>query len=145
VIVPDVNLLLYATIDGFPQHERARTWWEEVLSGEQEVGLTVPSTLGFLRVATHRRVLERPMSLAEAGDSIRGWLGQPFVSILRPGVGHLGTVLDLLDGIGTAGNLTTDAQIAAAAVEHGGTVSSADSDFARFTGVAWVNPLSDAR
>jgi len=141
VIVPDVNLLLYATVTAFERHPAARVWWEQTLSGVEPVGLTAPVVLGFVRISTHRRVLTQPMTLAEADTVVQGWLAQPCVRFLRPGSRHLREVLDLLGSVGTAGNLTTDAQIAAAAAEHGGTVHTTDSDFARFTGIAWTNPL----
>ena len=143
MIVPDVNLLLYATIDAFPHHPAARAWWEGTLSSSGPVGLAIPAVLGFLRIATNRRVLSTPMSLAAARGTVNEWLGQPFVTVVRPGREHLETVLDLLTSAGTAGNLTTDAQLAATALEHRGIVHTADTDFARFPQVSWTNPLLD--
>lgn len=142
VIVPDVNLLLYASVTAFEQHPAARSWWEQTLSDVEPMGLTAPAALGFVRIATHRRVLTDPMPLSDARRTVQGWLNQPCVRFLRPGSLHLSEVLDLLESVGTAGNLTTDAQIAVTAGEHRGTVYTADSDFARFTGIAWTNPLA---
>ncbi|MEZ4597362.1 MAG: TA system VapC family ribonuclease toxin [Chloroflexota bacterium] len=89
MIIPDVNLLLYATVAGFPHHERARAWWQDVLSGPVPVGLASPAVFGCLRVATNGRVLSPPMSVTEALAHVRGWLAQPSATYLRPGPRHL--------------------------------------------------------
>jgi len=142
VIVVDVNLLLYAVISGFPQHPAAREWWEEQLNGAGDVGLSSPSVFGFLRIATNPRVLARPMSIEEAIGHVRTWLDRPNVHFLVPGARHLDLAFGLLTGVGTAGNLTTDAQLAAYALEQDAEMDSNDTDFARFAGLRWVNPLA---
>jgi uncharacterized protein len=141
VIVPDVNLLVYAVISGFPQHSRAHAWWEETINGYSRVGLTHPAVFGFLRTATSARVLASPLTVKAATDYVEDWLDQPNVELLTPGPKHLGITFGLLHDIGTAGNLTTDIQLAAYAIEHKGEVHSNDTDFARFPKVKWVNPL----
>ena len=141
MIVPDVNLLLYAVFDGYPQHERAARWLTEVLNGPEEVGLTSPAVFGFVRLGTSARVHEHPLTVAEASGYVEGWLARPQVRLLAPGPEHVRLALGLLAGPGTGAGLTTDAQLAAFALEHGGTVHSNDSDFGRFPGVRWVNPL----
>ncbi|GAA4397111.1 TA system VapC family ribonuclease toxin [Tsukamurella soli] len=142
MIVPDVNLLLYAHIDAFPQHEHAVAWWRGVLNTGTPVGICDPVVFGFLRIATNPRVLETPLTIGSATDIVEGWFSRPTVSRLVGGPGHLRAVLELLAGVGTAGNLTTDAQIAALAIEHHAAVYSNDSDFVRFPAVKSVNPLS---
>ncbi len=142
MLVPDVNLLLYATIDAFPQHPRAEAWWRETLSGTHTVGIPAVSALGFMRIATNRRVLTTPMTVQAAAATVRGWLTQPHVHDLLPGARHIELTLELLEHAGAAGNLTTDAQIAALAVEHAGVIASNDTDFDRFPGVKRVNPLA---
>jgi toxin-antitoxin system PIN domain toxin len=142
MIVPDVNLLLYAEIDAFPQHAPARRWWEAVMNGERQVGIAPVCLFGFLRLATNRRVLEEPMRIGDAIERAQRWLERPHVVLLVPGTRHLETAFRLLRSLGTAGNLTTDVQIAAYAVEYNGEVFSNDSDFSRFEGVPWVNPLA---
>lgn len=141
MIVPDVNLLVYAVISGFPQHSRAHAWWEETINGSSRVGLTHPALFGFLRIATSARVLSSPLTVKAAIDYVEGWLDQPNVELLTPGPKHLGIAFGLLHDIGTAGNLTTGIQLAAHAIEHNGEVHSNDTDFARFPKVKWVNPL----
>jgi len=142
VIVPDLNLILYAEVRAFAQHERARAWWEDLLSGEAEVGLAAPTAFGFLRLATSRRVFERPLEVDDACARVESWLARPQVRFLVPGPRHVEIALALLRGAGAAGNLTTDAQLAALAIEVQGEVHSNDADFARFPGLRWVNPLS---
>lgn len=142
MIVVDVNLLLYAVISGFPQHQAARKWWEQQLNGEAEVGLAGPAVFGFLRIATNPRVLVTPMSIEEAIGHVRSWLSRPNVRFLVPGTRHLDLALELLAGAGTAANLTTDAQLAAHAIEMDADMCSNDTDFARFSDLRWVNPLA---
>jgi hypothetical protein len=144
MIVPDVNMLLYAHVDAFPQHEAARTWWEGLLNSDRQVGLASVAIFGFIRIGTNRRVFTEPLSVSDAIAYTRAWLEQPNVTALVPGTRHLEIAFRLLEQLGTASNLTTDAQLAAHAVEHGGEVHSCDSDFSRFDGLRWRNPLAPA-
>jgi toxin-antitoxin system PIN domain toxin len=142
VIVPDVNLLLYAHISGFTQHDRARRWWQELLNGSRAVGVAAPALFGFVRLATNPRVLDPPMGMTEALESVEAWFERPHVLFLQPGPRHLEIAFSLLRQLGVAANLTTDAQLAALAIEHQGEVHSNDVDFGRFDGLRWVNPLA---
>ncbi len=141
MIVPDINLLIYAHNDQAPQHQRARAWWEGALNGDRIVGLPRISISGFIRLMTHPRVLNRPLGVDETIAFVRSWLAQPPVRILDPGSQFERLFLGYLAGLGSAGNLTTDAQLAALAVEHQAELHSCDTDFARFPGLRWVNPL----
>jgi toxin-antitoxin system PIN domain toxin len=141
VIVPDLNLLLYAEIDAHPLHRVARRWWENALSGDRQVGLAPVCLFGFLRVSTNRRVFTEPLPVEAAVDRVEGWLGRSQVAVLLPGRGHLEIAFRLLRRLGTGANLTTDVQVAAHAIEVNGEVHSNDTDFARFEGLRWVNPL----
>lgn len=145
MIVPDVNLLLYAEIDAFPQHEAARLWWEDVMNGERQVGIAPVALFGFIRIATDRRVLSDPLPVEDAIARVQRWLERPHVVFLVPGTLHLETSFRLLRSLGTGANLTTDVQIAAHAVEYHGEVFSNDRDFGRFEGVRRVNPLEARR
>jgi len=141
VIVPDMNLLLYAHVTAYPQHPRARAWWENLMNRKREVGIPAPVLFGFLRIATHARVLDPPMAVEVALGHVRAWLARPQVRLLAPGPRHLDIAFQLLAEAGTAANLTTDVQIAALAFEYGAEVHSNDTDFGRFNGLKWVNPL----
>lgn len=142
MIVPDINLLLYAEIDAFPLHGAARRWWEELLNGDRAVGIAPVCLFGFIRLSTNRRVFAEPLSVEDAIGRVRHWFAQPNVTCLVPGSGHVETAFSLLLQLGSGGNLTTDVQIAAYAMEQNGEVHSNDGDFARFEGLRWVNPLS---
>jgi len=141
VIIPDINLLIYAYNDRAPHHAKAREWWEGLLNGKTPVGLPWIVIGGFVRLMTHSRVLATPLDLPSTLGHVRAWLAQPPVRIMQPGTRFESLFFDYLTRLGTAGNLTTDAQLAALAVEHQAELHSTDSDFARFDGLRWLNPL----
>ena len=122
-------------------HVTANAWLNDVLSHTDPVGFCYPTLLGFVRLVTNRRVFSNPLSLEEAIEFVDNCLEQPNAVIVVPTPRHWPLVKGLLKSSGTAGNLTTDAHIAALALEHGYTVYSNDADFGRFRNVNWVNPL----
>jgi toxin-antitoxin system PIN domain toxin len=142
VILPDINLILYATISGFPEHARARRWWEDLLSSDVAVGLTGPTLFGFIRISTNPRVFDQPLAVDAALRHVEEWLEQPPVRFLLPGPRHLEIAFRLLRHLGTAANLTTDVQLAAHAIESQAEVHSNDGEFARFPELRWTNPLA---
>ena len=141
MIVPDVNLLLYAMIADFPEHDRARAWWAGVVDGDQLVGLPLVALFGFIRVSTNRRIFGRPLPASAAIGLVEAWLARPHIQLLHAGPRHLEIAFGLLRALGTAADLTTDAQLAALAIENQAELYSADTDFARFPGLRWINPL----
>jgi uncharacterized protein len=142
VILPDVNLLLHSYDRESPFHSAARAWWEDMLSGTRQVGLPWVAILGFIRIATHRHVFAKPLPVAVTCAHVRSWLSQPYVGVLHPGERHAEILFRLLESLGTGGNLTTDAHLAALAIEHQAELHSSDADFKRFPGLRWVNPLA---
>lgn len=141
MIIPDVNLLLYAHVAAFPEHAKARRWWETALNAAENVGIALPALFGFLRLATSPRVFEQPVPVERATSTIEQWIERPNVRLLVPGPRHLEIAFDLVKQLGTAGNLTTDIQLAALAIEHDAELHSNDADFGRFPQVRWVNPM----
>jgi uncharacterized protein len=141
MILPDVNLLLYANIDSGPQHALARPWFEGLLNGGQPVGLAPVAVAGFIRLSTNRRVFTSPLEVADAIFRVRQWALRSNVELLTQDQEVVRLTLDLLLDAGAAGNLTTDAQLAAHALVSRGTIASADGDFSRFPRVKVVNPL----
>lgn len=141
MIVPDLNLLLYAYDAASPHHTAAAAWWEGCINGAEPVGLPHVVIFGFLRLATSGRVFVSPMSLEDAVDCVRAWLEPPHVGEAEGGPEHVSSVLDLLLRAGTGGKLSTEAQIAAVALHHGATLFTNDSDFRRFPGLKTKNPL----
>ncbi|AKS43199.1 type II toxin-antitoxin system VapC family toxin [Wenzhouxiangella marina] len=143
MIVPDVNLLIYAVNEDAPQHDRARRWLEEALSGTSPVGLPWLVIIAFLRLSTHPRIFESPLPTDTALRLVNGWLAQPCARAIEPGERHWLILSQLLRDSGTAGNLSNDAHLAAIAIEHDACLHSADHDFRRFAGLRCHNPLSD--
>jgi hypothetical protein len=141
VILPDLNLVVYAHNRDAPHHAKARAWWERLLNGADPVAVPWAVALGFVRLMTDRAVLITPMSPASAMAHVRAWFAQPNVERLDPGPQHVDLLDRLLAAAGTAGNLTTDAHLAALAIEHQCELHSNDHDFARFPGLRWRNPL----
>jgi toxin-antitoxin system PIN domain toxin len=141
VKIIDANLLLYATDSRSPRHRAARSWLERQLSGSETIAFAWVVLLAFVRLSSNPRVFERPLSTDRAFDIVDGWLGQPGVVIVHPGDRHPVIVRRLLGALGTAGNLVNDAHLAALALEHGAELNSCDTDFSRFSGLRWINPL----
>jgi toxin-antitoxin system PIN domain toxin len=142
VIIPDINLLLYACDSSSPEHAIAAAWWQSCLSGTETVGLLHVVVFGFVRIATNARAFRHPMTPAEAAGTVRSWLEQPVVQVIEPGPDHIPHALKLLESLGTAGNLVSDAQMAALAIGHDATLHTADADFIRFKGLRWFNPIT---
>ncbi|HEY7339204.1 MAG TPA: type II toxin-antitoxin system VapC family toxin [Bryobacteraceae bacterium] len=142
MIVPDVNILIHAYNSDSAHHKTARGWWESTMTLPRPVGLCWAVILGFTRIATHPRILDHPMSPDDAIRRVRHWLAAPRVQILTPGDSHPEILFGLLTHLGTAGNLTTDAHLAALAIEYQAEVASTDADFARFPKLRWFNPLA---
>jgi toxin-antitoxin system PIN domain toxin len=141
VKLPDVNLLLYAYDSRSSRHAAARDWMEQMLSGAETVGMAWIVLLAFIRLSTRSVVVERPLELDEALDLVDRWLSQPCVTVVHPTDRHAAVLRELLTPLGTAGNLTSDAHLAALAIEHGALLCSCDSDFSRFSGLRWLDPL----
>ena len=142
MIVPDINLLLYAYDSDSPFHSKATAWWQACLSGIEPVGLAQVVVFGFVRIGTNSRVFQNPMTATEAADHVRSWQSQPVVQILEPQADHVAHVLKLLETLGTAENLANDVQLAALALEHGAVLHTADSDLLRFRELRWLNPIT---
>ncbi len=141
MIIPDINLLIYAHDAEAPRHAPARAWWEDAINGREPIGLPWVVITGFVRLVTHAKVMRQPASPAQACTVVSGWLEQPRVRIVEPGPRHFAVFTRLLADLGVAGSLTTDAHLAALAIEHAAILHSNDRDFARFHGLTWRNPL----
>lgn len=141
MILPDINLLIYAHDETSMYHSRARQWWENQLNGSQMIGLSWVTLLGFIRLLTNPRIYQNPFSATEVLAIVKTWLEQPHVKIMHPSEQHFTLLANLIEQIGAAGNLTTDAHLAALAIERGLILQTTDADFARFPGLKWNNPL----
>lgn len=141
MIVPDANLLLYAYDSTSRFHVAAARWWQRCLSGPEPVGLCGVVLFAFVRIGTSGRAFENPLSIGEASEHVRSWLGRPVTDFLVEQEADALQALTWLEAAGAGGNLTTDAQIAAIAHRHRATVHTADTDFGRFPDVRWHNPI----
>jgi toxin-antitoxin system PIN domain toxin len=140
LIIPDINLLIHAHNSKAPRHDVARAWWSDLLTRGSTVAIPWAVMFGFVRLVTHPRVLEMPLSAGEALDRVDGWLACAGVLILDPGPRHLKICRDLFETLGVAASLTTDVHLAALAIENQAELHSNDGDFRRFPGLRWVDP-----
>lgn len=137
----DANLLLYAVDKRAAQHQAAAGWLSDQFNGSRRVGVPWQSVAAFLRIATHPRVFPQPLAPATAYERVTDWLSAPVAWIPEPGPEYHRILGQLITAYNVGGNLIPDAMLAALAIEHGVTLYSADTDFARFTQLRWENPL----
>lgn len=140
MVVVDANVLLYAVNASMPQHRQAKQWIEDALSGDEPVGFAWVALLAFLRIVTLPVLTPEPLGTAAACGVVEAWLAAGPATVVHPTPRHPALLRGLLSATGMAGNLTSDAHLAALAVEHGGRVCTFDRDFDRFPGVSWFTP-----
>ncbi len=141
MILVDANLLVYAYMDGVPQHPAAKTWLEDQFASTTGIGLPWAVLLAFVRISSNRRIFEQPSPIPLCWQQVEEWLDLEPTWIPSPTPMHRETVGELLSYIGTDSNLVPDAHLAALAIEHGLILASTDGDFARFPDLRWENPL----
>ena len=139
----DANILLYAVDDDSPFHQASREWLEGALSGPRRVAMPWQSLTAFLRIATNPRAMDHPMGPGEAWAIVESWLDARNVWAPQPGHGHREILGRLVRDLHLSANLVPDAVLAALCLEHGLSIVSADSDFARFTDLEWINPAAN--
>ncbi len=142
MILVDVNLLVYVIDEDSPLHAQAIAWWEPQLQSGDLIGLGWNSLFGFLRVITNSRAVPKPLSLEVACQRVDEWLALPQVRVVQPTAAHFESFKRLLHGRAASPKLISDAHFTALAVEHDCDLCSADSDFGRFAGLRWRNPLA---
>ena len=142
MILVDANLLLYAEDSLSEHHETARNWWDTQLSGSEAVALCWPVLTAFIRIGTNARLHKRPLTLKEAIERVQSWIDQPCVRIIQASEQHWELFQKMLRVGNATANLVSDARLAALAVEHNCVLHSTDTDFARFRGLKWKNPIA---
>ena len=139
--IVDINLLIYAINKDAPHHSKAKKWLEDSLSSDEPFGFAWIVILGFLRIVTNGRIMPTPLIPEVAIDSVNDWLLQPPSLTIVPSHQHWSILKELLMPLGAAANLTSDAHLAALAIEHGARLYSTDNDFSRFQSLRWTNPI----
>lgn len=141
MILLDANLLIYAYNRSAEQHDTARKWLEQVISGDEPVRLSWSGIQAFLRLMTERTLQATPLTMRDAVDIVEEWLSQPNVAVIEAGSRHWSLFRRLLLDSQIRGSMVTDAHLAALAIEHGATLYTTDRDFSRFDGLRVINPL----
>ncbi|MCY3024442.1 MAG: type II toxin-antitoxin system VapC family toxin [Planctomycetota bacterium] len=141
MLLPDVNVLVYAFRAEHPQHAAFRTWLGELVNGSGAYGMSDQVLSGFVRVVTHPKVFARPDSVEEALSFVAVLREQSNCVRLVPGDRHWAIFADLCARTQAKGNLVADAFLAALAIEHGCEWITEDRDYARFPGLRWRHPL----
>ena len=145
MIIPDANLLLYACDASSPFHRTAAEWWTDCLNGEETIGMALVVALAFVRVGTNASAFANPLTPIEAAEEVRRWLARSVVTVLDADALDLDRALTFVENANAGGGLATDALIAALGVRHRAVIHTADTDFARFPGAKWYNPITGRR
>jgi uncharacterized protein len=143
MILPDLNLLLYAYNPHPQQHHKAAEWWNGAVNSEELIGIPNEICLGFVLIASNPRLGIAAVSVAEARAVVTSWLDLPQARILSPSANHFQQVMDLAEAAQIKGAVISDAVLAAFAIQHRATLYSSDTDFSKFRDLSWKNPLSD--
>ena len=141
MILPDINLLVFALDRHSPHHASSAAWWNNCLAASTPVCIPWLVILGVVRILGNPRIYQRPTPPDVLLGQIEKWLALPHIHLVDPATGHLSTLRRLLKVTGAAGSLSSDAHLAAIAIDRNITLYSNDSDFGRFPGLSWINPL----
>ena len=143
MIIPDVNVLVYAHNTGVPEHALARSWWERAVNGAEPIGIDWSVVLGFVRLMSHPRVTVRPQAPEKLLGCITAILSRPSVRLVTPGIQHAALMRELFHSSGAGPRMVTDVHLAALAIEMDALLVTNDTDFARFAGLRLLNPLAE--
>ena len=140
--IVDINILIYAVNKDAPLHRKIREWWESAVIDDEPIGLPWVVILGFIRIVTNSRIMPSPLQPEAAMAVVDEWLSLPGIDVVQPRRNHWAILRELFTDLGTAANLTTDAHLAALAIDYGARLYSTDNDFARFQKLRWADPLA---
>jgi toxin-antitoxin system PIN domain toxin len=142
MIIPDANVLIYAVDDQSALHKSARAWIEAHLSETETIGFAWVALLAFLRVSTRPRVFAHPLTVDQALEVMDRWLDEPAAQLIHPTDRHPALLREMLQRVGSGGNLVPDAHLAALAVEYDAVLATGDRDFQRFPRVRILDPYT---
>jgi len=143
MILFDVNVLVYATNVNAVDHRRYLRWFEELLDGNAAFGVSELVLSSYLRLATNRKILRKPLTIEQAISVTERIRDRPNCVVIQPGPRHWEIFLDLVRRVKARGNLVPDAYLAALAIESGSEWYSTDRDYAKFPGLKWRHPLEE--
>ncbi|HXA16118.1 MAG TPA: type II toxin-antitoxin system VapC family toxin [Thermoanaerobaculia bacterium] len=139
--LPDVNVLIYAHREDAPEHNKCAAWLTNLADGAAPLALSSVTLGGFLRIVTNPRIFKPATPMEVALAFCRQLLARPTAVFVQPGHRHWSIMAGLIERSGVRGAMVSDAYLAALAIEHGCDLVTTDSDFARFPGLRWRNPL----
>ena len=142
MILPDVNVLVYAFRGGAPRHSEYKSWLDDVLSGDQAYAVCDLVLSGFIRILTHPSIFDPPVPLKSTLDFVQVVRSQPHAAVVSPGPAHWDIFTNLCRKTAARGNHVTDTYLAALAIESGSELITEDRDFSRYPGLRWRHPLS---
>lgn len=139
MLMPDVNVLIYAHRKDESRHRAYASWLKRLVDGAEPFSLSVLVAVGFVRIVTNPRIYEDPTPLPVALAAIEQMTAHPRCRLATPAPTHLDNVVRLCRAAGATGKLVADAQHAALAISEGCTWVTRDADFARFEshGLRW--------
>lgn len=140
MLLPDVNVLVYAHRQDSPHHATCHAWLDGAVNGNEAYAMSELVLSGFLRVVTHPKVFTKPSPLAKALEFCEQLRGRPNCLPVAPGTRHWAIFCGLCADAGVKGNLVPDAYLAALAIEAGCEWVTTDRDFSRFKGLRWRHP-----
>lgn len=143
MILPDVNVLVYAHREDAVDHLLYRQWMEGIIQSGQPYAISDHVLSGFLRVVTHPRVFTKPSPIQSALDFARQLREQPNCRIVTPGSRHWKIFADLCQSVAAAGNLVPDVWFAALAIESGCEWITTDRDYKQFPDLRWRHPFAE--
>jgi toxin-antitoxin system PIN domain toxin len=141
MILPDVNVLIYAFRRDSPNHRQYKQWLEDVVNGDAAYGISPQALASLARIATHPGIFAQPSTLDEALSFSRALLTRAHATVISPGERHWEVFDGLCRATKATGNLVQDAWYAALAIEAGCEWVSTDGDYARFKGLRWQRPF----
>ena len=141
MILPDVNVLLYAMRRDAKQHDEYRAWLHDVINGDDPFGMSTQALASVIRISTHPSAFAPPSTIAEALGFCRTVLASEQCVVIRPGPLHWKIFSELCEQSHTKGNMVQDAWFAALAIEAGCEWITTDRDYSRFAGLRWRAPF----
>jgi len=142
MILPDINVLVYAHRSDAANHKSIRSWLEDIINSDQAYGISDIVLSGFLRIVTHPRIFDPASEIKSAIEFANQVRSQPNCILISPGNRHWDIFIRLCHNSGVKGNLVPDAYLAALAIESGSEWITTDRDFSRFPGLKWRHPFS---